>query len=124
MAKLERIKNYQEIYDIAKSRFGTAIHEEAMEKAELKAWLKEKKILEKYRVQITKINVRDGGLKENIVDFRHILPPWLAYPELEKEQILKTDYCKCYSVFIRKLSDMEKSVYENTYEIPENWKHI
>lgn len=124
MAKLERIKNYQDIYDIAKKRFGTVINEDTMEKSELKQWLKEKKLLEKYRLQITKIDAKEGGLKENIVDFRHILPPWLTYPELKKEQILKTEYCKVYSVFIRRLSDMEKSVYRNIYETPEEWSHI
>lgn len=124
MGKPERIKNFQEVYDIAKNRYGTVINEDAMEKRELKEWLKEKKILDKYRIQIIKINSREGGLKENIVDFRWVLPPWLAYPELRKEPILKTEYCKVYSIFIRTLSNMERPVYERFYEAPEEWTHI
>lgn len=124
MGKLERVKNYQEVHDIAKSRYKTVIKEDAMEKTALKMWLKDKKTLEKYRNLILKVNSREGELKENLVDFRHVLPPWLVYPELQKEPILKTEYCKMYAVFIRTLSDMERSVYEQVYEMPEEWQHI
>ena len=89
-----------------------------------KLWKSEEKILIKYRKTIEKADKKEGDLKDVVMDFRWILPPWMVYPMQSKQEILKTDYCRIYGVFIRTLTNDEKKVYQQLYLAPDEWSHF
>lgn len=117
MKKLEKIKNFNEIYDLSRSIYN---NKDTMEKD--KYYNKNLKIIEKYRSLILKISNREGLLKENMMDFRHVLPPWYAYPVTNKAEVVQTEYYKVYINHMRSLSPTERNIYENMYVQPEDWK--
>ena len=119
--KVERITNYDELLRISKTYFNSNVDEETKNS---KFFKKDMKTLENYAKQIIKIDEKEGNLKDNIADFRWVLPPWFVYPLQKKEDTLKTKYAYVYSVFLRTLSSMERSAYEKIYPIPEEWSHL
>lgn len=120
--KPEIIKNYDEIMTIVKSYdLGQEVDLKSVDKETAKNVIRDRKILEKYRKTIKKISKKDGELKENLMDIKYMLPPWLAYPEKKPTEIAMTEYNGIYKLFKFTLNNMERSAYEQKYPMPKNW---
>lgn len=123
MKKPIRIKDYDNIMKIINFYRDQNMDELVMSRGMFKRWQKDNKVLKAYIKKIQSIDKLDGNLKNNIMDIRHIIPPWLVYLNLNsKEDIINTEYYKTFLVFANTLSDMEKTVYKNWYNIPKEWE--
>lgn len=119
-----KIKNIDQVKEVAKRYSNRNLEKITSNPFLNKIWKSDEKILIKYRKIIEKADKKEGDLRDIVLDFRWVLPPWMVYPMQSKQDILKTDYCRIYSVFIRTLTNDEKKVYQQLYLAPDEWSHF
>lgn len=77
------------------------------------------KAIAKYRKEVESADKKCLTLNSGIMDMRQILPSWIVYPYHPADSVIMTDYHTIFREFIKRMTDMEKSVYRKLYPVPD-----